>query len=55
MIYRVGQKVPNFMGQDGLFLKLSDSGILLLCRMNRPTSEEQKAGSSCTAAGSLTR
>lgn len=43
MKYSVGQRVPEFRGPDGLFLNIDSAGILLLCRMDRPTSNERRA------------
>ena len=41
--YSVNQRVPEFRGPDGLFLNIDSAGILLLCRMDRPTSNERRA------------
>ena len=43
MMYSVGQRVAQFAGTDGLFLTIDESGVFLLCRMNRPTLEERNA------------
>lgn len=43
MIYQVGEKYSQFRGEDGVFLTLDDSGIIVLCRMARPTAKEKRA------------
>lgn len=43
MMYRIGQRVPQFKGSDGVFLSIDPSGVMLLCRMDRPTVQERKA------------
>lgn len=43
MLYQLGAKIQEFRGQDGVYLSIDESGVLLLCRMNRPTSDERRA------------
>lgn len=43
MIYKVGEKYPQFRGDDGLFLNYDEGGFMLLCRMASPTPKEKAA------------
>ncbi len=41
--YQVGERIPEFKRGDGVFLKIDDSGIMLLCVMKEPTAKEKRA------------
>ena len=43
MIYKTDEVYPQFKGEDGCFLSVDDSGIILLCRMAAPTASEKRA------------
>lgn len=43
MIYEIGRRYSQFIGADGLFLSLDESGALLICRMRDPTPKERSA------------
>lgn len=43
MMYAVGERYREFVGEDGVFLSVDEGGLVLLCRMSRPTSEEKNA------------
>lgn len=44
MIYEVGESYAMFQGrQDGVHLSIADSGLMLTCLFDRPTSAEVKA------------